>query len=79
MAPTFFEQFEGAYLFGLVRLCVTLLDACDTREWLILGTGSFIHAMSKLYFFSVKPSMAELCPFLDSAIVAIEKLCQHDI
>ena len=33
-----FEEVEGAYWFSLVRLYVMLLGACETREWLMLGT-----------------------------------------
>ena len=72
-----FEEVVGAYWFGLVclsvrpsiHLSVMPFVGCITREWLMLGTWNFIYSMStknkrtRIFFFSVIPSMAELCTF----------------
>ena len=34
---------------------------------------------TRISFLPVEPGMAELCLCFDSAIIAIEKHCQHDI
>ena len=69
--------------FLYVRLTVMPFVGCKTREPHELGTWNFICNIStknkqKLFLFSVGPCMAKLCPFLDSAIITIEKTCQHD-